>query len=221
MRFAVQACLAAFSLSVAGCGSSHPSERPAHANAAQPAGGASAGSTTVVSATTRPVVRRFVGIPMPPNNALDLDRTVIVGDGNDWLGRIFFSAPMSVDQTIEFYRRDMPHFGWTELAVTRSDTSVLAYQEGGRLATIELTPAPNGGTTRVEFWVNPLRARDRQQAARPQSAQSSTGSAESLAGSAPTVPAPPPHIQIDGQRAFPAAPPRAVEQAPLPPLNSP
>ena len=215
-RFAVRACLAGMGIAVAGC--ANPPPRPADARVAPPVDAGSVGPATVVNATAaRPVVRRFIGIPMPPNNALDLDRTVVVGDGNDWLGRIFFSAPMTVDQAIEFYRRDMPRFGWTELAMTRSDTSVLAYQEGGRLATIELTPDPNRAATKVEFWVNPLRPRVQQQAAERQPAPS----AGSVSSAPPAPPAAPPHIQIDGQRAFPAPPPRAVEQAPLPPLNSP
>lgn len=168
-------------------------------------------------APAAPIVRRFVGIPMPANNLLDLDRTVVVGDGNDWLGRVFFSTPMSVEQAIEFYRQDMPRYGWTELAVTQSDTSVLAYRMGNRMATIELTPRPATvrtptARTQVEFWVNPLQPSPRQEAAQP---------ADSFPPSAPIAapaarPAGPPAGAIDGVSAsFPAS--RAVQQAPLPP----
>lgn len=207
MRYVMPACLAALSVALAGC-ANPPPRLAGQANAAP----AAEPAATVVNTTSRPIVRRFVGIPMPPNNILDVDRTVVVGSDNDWLGRIFLSAPMNVDQAIEFYRHDMPRFGWAELAVTRSDTSVLAYQMGERIATIQLTPGADAASTKVEFWVNPLHGRDQQQAAQP------TGP---LVRS-PTTTAPPvPPIQVDGQRAFPAPPPRAVDQAPLPPLNSP
>jgi hypothetical protein len=145
---------------------------------------------------------------MPPNNVLDVDRTVIVGGENDWLGRIFFAAPMSVDQTIEFYRRDMPRYGWTELAVTRSGTSVLAYQMGNRLATIELTPQAKAGGTQVEFWVNPVRTRDAEQAARP---------AEPYAQPPASVPSSYPRAPTDGTVISITPAPRAVQQAPLAP----
>lgn len=209
MRYVVGACLAVLSAALAGCGSPPPAQPAGHANAAPSANPAAA----VVNAPAHPIVRRFVGIPMPPNNILDVDRTVIVGGDNDWLGRILLSAPMTVDQTIEFYHHDMPRFGWTELAVTRSDTSVMAYQMGERIATIQLTPAAGAAGTKVELWVNPLHPRAQQQAAQP---------GNPLVRSAPMAEPPPiPQIQVDGQRAFPAPPPRAVEQAPLPPLNSP
>ena len=90
---------------------------------------------------------------MPPNNALDLDRTVVVGDESQWVGRVFFTTPMRVDELVEFYRREMPRYGWIELAAISSTTSVLSYQEDGRIATIQASALGLG--TRVEFWVNP------------------------------------------------------------------
>jgi hypothetical protein len=197
------------------------------ANAAVPA--------ATVSVSAPPIVRRFVGIPMPPNNLLDLDRTVVVGDGNDWLGRVFFSTPMTVEQAIEFYRQDMPQYGWTELAVTQSDTSVLAYQMGDRMATIELTPHPAAGT-QVQFWINPLRPRARQEAAQPAEpfpparmiapAEPAIGPVDGVAAAFPALRAPvsrtpvsrTPVSRIPVSRA-PIS--RAVEQAPLPPPTSP
>lgn len=189
------------SISVCGCGSPPPPKPASQANVISPA------SVVPVGAPAPRIIRRFVGIPMPPNNVLDVDRTVVVGGDSDWLGRIFFAAPMTVDQTIEFYRRDMPRYGWTELAVTLSDTSVLAYQMGNRLATIELTRQANAGGTQVEFWVNPLRARDAEQAAQPADPPVQ----------APAVPPPYRRAPADGTVISISPPPRAVEQAPLPP----
>lgn len=198
-------------LSLAACGAAPPPAAPSPANAARPAQAAAPGQAGTVAGAPPRIVRRFVGVPMPPNNVLDLDRTVVVGGDSDWLGRIFFAAPMTVDQTIEFYRRDMPRYGWTELAVTRSETSVLAYRMGDRLATIELTPVPNAAVTRVEFWVNPIRDRSSQQAAQP------AAPAPPLMQSTSTPPSSLPWGPIDGGQ---APPPRAVDQAPLPPVGS-
>lgn len=230
MRDVVGSCLAGVSLCLwlSGCAnppaSSDPSP-PSLTSQYVPASQYRTAQHVPGNAPAPPIIRRFVGIPMPPDNLLDLDRTVVVGDSNDWLGRVFFSTPMTVEQAIEFYRRDMPRFGWTELAVTQSDTSVLSYRMGGRMATIELSPLPATARTQVEFWINPLRSEDRQEAAQP-----TDTFPRPMPPSAPiAAPAPrragPPVATVDGVSAsfpttsFPAS--RAVQQAPLPPLPSP
>ncbi len=183
------------------CGCDSPPPPPPQTSQATPISPVPAG------APPQRIIRFFVGIPMPPHNVLDVDRTVIVGGDSDWVGRIFFAVPMTVDQAIEFYQRGMPPYGWTELAVTRSDTTVLAYEMGKRIATIELRRQPSGGT-QVEFWVNPLRQRDAEQAAQP---------AGPLAQSPPAVPSSYPRAPADGTMSSVFPPPRAVEQSPLPP----
>lgn len=218
MRNVVGSCLVgvSFCLWLGGCANPPP---PPTSNAASRYAPASSYRTAQQgpAGAPAPIVRRFVGIPMPPNNLLDLDRTVVVGDSNDWVGRVFFSTPMTVQQAIEFYRQDMPRYGWIELAVTQSDTSVLAYQMGDRIATIELSPRPTTARTQVEFWVNPLHPAARQEEA----AQPGNAVPPSAPIAAPPVrPARPPAEPVDGVSAsFPAA--RAVQQAPLPPLPSP
>ncbi|HEX9461711.1 MAG TPA: hypothetical protein VGB82_03855 [Alphaproteobacteria bacterium] len=153
------------------------------------------------------IVKRFTGIPMPAKNTLDLDRTVVVGGDSEWVGRVFFTTPMTVDEVVEFYRREMPRYGWAELAATRSTTSVLAYQADARIATIQvtgdgLTPMPSG--TRVEFWMNPRPA----------------GGAATVLQTAEPGPSPPSLGSLRGASGTYVTGPAArlpVDQAPLPP----
>ena len=164
-------------------------------------------SANVAKPASAVSVTRFTGIPMPPNNALDLDRTVVVGGDADWVGRIVFTNPMTVDATVEYYRREMPQYGWSELAATRSSTSVLSYQAGARIATIQLQsqaePAGTPRGTRVEFWVNP-----RPSAQGPTSVRADTPSTAEISSSADSP--------------LPPLPRTPVEQAPLPPsINQP
>jgi hypothetical protein len=95
---------------------------------------------------------------MPAKNAIDLDHTIVLGSESEWLGRVLFTTPMTVDEVVDFYQREMPRYGWAEFAATRSTTTILAYQAGARAATIQVTgesqnQSPSG--TRVEFWVIP------------------------------------------------------------------
>lgn len=159
MRATAAALAGALCLVLNGCTANPPPRSTPTPNptATFPASSA-AGPTATVSSPGSVVVKRFNGIPMPPNNALDLDRTVVVGGENEWVGRIFFTTPMTVDEVVEFYRREMPRYGWAELAATRSTTSVLSYQADSRIATIQVSAqaaAQPAAGTRVEFWMNP------------------------------------------------------------------
>jgi hypothetical protein len=100
---------------------------------------------------------RFTDIPMPANNSLDLDRTMIFGADRDWIGRVSLSAPLTVNDTYDFYKREMPRLGWTELTSVRSATSVLSYQLDNRVATIQVTARRSliGNSSQIDFWMNP------------------------------------------------------------------
>ncbi len=98
-------------------------------------------------------VTRPVDIPMPPYHTLDLERTVMVGNDTEWLGRASLTALIEPIGVWEFYRREMPNHGWTEISVSESPNRVLFYQRGGRVAVVEVWPGPNG--SRIEVWMNP------------------------------------------------------------------
>ncbi len=181
---------------LAGCSGGH---KPPSATASRPAVASPA------------AVTHFTGIPMPPNNILDVDRTVVVGDQADWVGRIVFTSPMSVDDTVEFYRREMPRFGWSELAATRSETSVLSYQADARVATIQLQPAAQPRGTKVEFWVNPRPAGRTGAMTGPNQRGPSTAAISSNPGVDGHVPS------FEKGPMLSPAPRTPVEQAPLPP----
>lgn len=133
---------------------------------------------------------RFSDIPMPPKNAIDLDRTMVFGTERDWIGRIALSSSASVSDTYDFYKREMPRYGWTELTSVRSATSVLSYQMANRIATIQVTGQRFGGSA-VEFWMNP---------------RAGTGASAVMPSGG-------------GSRGPAAAPRGAVDQAPLPPVR--
>lgn len=97
---------------------------------------------------------RFSDIPMPPKNSIDLDRTIVFGTERDWIGRITLSSSLNVSDTYDFYKREMPRYGWTELTSVRSATSVLSYQMDSRIATIQVSGQRFGGSA-IEFWMNP------------------------------------------------------------------
>ena len=103
----------------------------------------------------QPGFAQFTDIPIPPKNTIDLDRTLVFGSDRDWIGRVSLSSSMAVGEVYDFYKREMPKLGWTELTSVRSATSVLSYQMDNRVATIQVGSGRFGLGTQVDFWMNP------------------------------------------------------------------
>jgi hypothetical protein len=101
----------------------------------------------------------FTDIPMPADASVELDRTIVLGTGEDWMGRVTIRAKTDLVSVFDFYREQMPQFGWKELTVLRSATSVLTYTRGERIATIQIESGtgPLSGS-HIIFSVSPLRA---------------------------------------------------------------
>ena len=97
----------------------------------------------------------FTDIPMPADASVQLDRTIVLGTGEDWMGRVTIRAKSDLVNVFDFYREQMPQFGWKELTVLRSATSVLSYTRGERIATIQIEAGPRSGSN-ITFSVSPL-----------------------------------------------------------------
>jgi hypothetical protein len=144
------------------------------------------------NASPGPGFVRFTDVPMPANATVDLNNLFVMGNDGAWFGRLVMSPSSSVADMYEFYRREMPRFGWQEVSNIRSATSVLVYQQAERVATIQILPSGTlTSSSRIEFSMTPRAAAPRQ------------------GSEAPTArPAP-----------LPAVPRPGVDSAPLPPAR--
>lgn len=96
----------------------------------------------------------FPDIAIPSGASFDLDRSLVLGAGREWTGRLVFSARGSVAATYDFFRAEMPRLGWTEVTSLRSATSFVAFQQASRVATIQISGRSLGGST-VEMVMAP------------------------------------------------------------------
>ena len=97
---------------------------------------------------------RFVDIPVPAGATMDLERSLVLGEREGWIGRLVMSVPEDAGRVYDFYVAEMPRFDWSPITSVRAATSVLTYSRGGRVATIQIT----GGTIRgakVSMTVSP------------------------------------------------------------------
>ena len=99
-------------------------------------------------------VVRFSDLPMPPGAQLDTEKSIILGAGEDWTGRVLIQTPNSPESAFDFYRKELSGMGWREITAVRAAISVLTYVRDGRVATIQLQKSALGGTD-VSVTVSP------------------------------------------------------------------
>lgn len=79
-------------------------------------------------------------LPLPRGYDLSRSKTVIFGEGDTWNGKVVYTINSAAEDMVTFYRRDMPALGWQEISVFRAATSVLNFQRGSRVATVQVSP---------------------------------------------------------------------------------
>ena len=81
----------------------------------------------------------FEDIPIPLNSKLDKEKSIIISKNRGWLGRLTFDTSESQITVFDFFRNELPKFGWKKLSEVSSDTSLLNYQNQNRLASIQIS----------------------------------------------------------------------------------
>ena len=89
---------------------------------------------------------QFTDIPIPSGARMDLDRSLVLGPRDTWLGRLAFTSSASPNDIFEFYAREMPRFNWTGITAVRAGTSVLSYNRDERVATVQISRTTLGGS---------------------------------------------------------------------------
>ncbi len=133
-------CAAALFAMLAGCGATAPltaSSRPDKSGA-----------------PAQPAFSQFSDIPVPAGANMDLERSLVLGEAEFWIGRLVMSTSEPAGRMYDFYFREMPRFHWSPVTSVRAETSVLTYTKGGRVATIQIRNRTIGGAT-VSMTISP------------------------------------------------------------------
>ncbi len=97
-----------------------------------PATGASGPSETRVS------FARFPDLPLPREAEINLDRTLVFGGDDTWIGRLVINASGDPNDIFDFFKQKLGGYGWQEITSVRSAVSVLTYTRQERVATIQI-----------------------------------------------------------------------------------
>lgn len=104
--------------------------------------------------TISPHFSDFTDIPRPSSANMDLDRTLIFGNADSWVGRLAFSSKLSTIELFDFFKQEMPRFGWEEVTSVRSTVSVLTYKRMDRVAMMQIRSGTIYGSY-AELTVSP------------------------------------------------------------------
>jgi len=86
-----------------------------------------------------PSFSQFSDVPIPEGARMDTDRTLLLGQGDTWVGRLVYSVRFTgAPELFDFYKAEMPAFKWTEVSSVRAEISVMTWQRDDRIATVQI-----------------------------------------------------------------------------------
>lgn len=118
----------------------------------QPAG--QGGQAGAGAAMPEKAFNRFPDIPVPSGAKMDVKRTLVFGGGEGWFGQVGLDTSHDSDSMFDFYKQELPGFGWQEITSVRAMVSVLTYERQGRVLSIQLEKATISGA-KVTLTVSP------------------------------------------------------------------
>ena len=113
--------------------------------------GGDAASTRATSAG----MEQFGRMPLPVGSKLRSAESLILGVGDNWLGRAVMEVPTDAGSTFHFFAEQFPRQGWTPVAAMRGKKSLLVYTRADRTATLEVEDAGLIGPVIATITVSP------------------------------------------------------------------
>ena len=100
------------------------------------------------------VTNSYADIPIAANDELAVDQSLLLNTGEQWIGRAVLKSKMDTVQAFEYYLNNMPNHGWINITSVQSAISVLTYEKGSRVATIQIEKGTLRGS-KISVTVSP------------------------------------------------------------------
>ena len=98
---------------------------------------------------------QITDIPIPEKSIIDLDKTLIVGEKSDWMGRITLINKKKVEENYNFFLNEMLKFSYKKKSSTKSDISTLIFQNSKKAIFIKISELKLGKTY-IEITATPV-----------------------------------------------------------------
>ena len=77
-------------------------------------------------------------LPLPPGSIIRADQSLIIGAGDNWVGRVVLDVGRDFDAAYRFFLETYPAQGWTVLSAVRGKNSFMVMTRQERTATFEM-----------------------------------------------------------------------------------
>lgn len=91
-----------------------------------------------------PSFSQFTDLPVPAKATMDVDQTLLLGNGESWTGRLVYTSWTNASGLYDFYKSEMPGFGWQEITSVRASISVQTWIRDSRVCTIQIRDSTLG-----------------------------------------------------------------------------
>ena len=81
----------------------------------------------------------FNQMPLPKDARISPDKSIILGEGDNWAGRIELSSSMESLEASTFFTAEYPKHGWQLISSTKAKLSILVFTSNSRTLTLEIT----------------------------------------------------------------------------------
>jgi hypothetical protein len=98
----------------------------------------------------------FNQMPLPRDARISPDKSLILGEGDNWAGRIELSSSMEPLEASAFFTREYPKHNWQLISSTKAKLSILVFTGSTRTLTLEITEGgPLAAKSMIVMTVSP------------------------------------------------------------------
>ena len=94
-------------------------------------------------------------IPIPSKSIIDLEKTFILGKGDEWMGRLSLINKEDVEEIYSFFLNEMVKFSYKEKSTIRSDVSTLIFENKKKAIFIKISKL-KFGKSYIEITATPV-----------------------------------------------------------------
>lgn len=80
----------------------------------------------------------FNQMPLPKDAKISPENSIILGEGDNWAGRIEITSAMSTLEASSYFTSEYPKLNWMLISSTKSRTAILVFVNATRTLTIEV-----------------------------------------------------------------------------------
>jgi hypothetical protein len=81
----------------------------------------------------------FNQMPLPKDARISPDKSLILGEGDNWAGRIELSSSMEPLEASAFFIAEYPKHGWQLILSTKAKLSIIVFSSSTQTLTLEIT----------------------------------------------------------------------------------